>query len=84
MSILEVYNIAHKYDVIYISESYLDSTLPSDDNRLLLNDCNITCPENADNIKRGVCMYYNENVFLTIISTSYFDQCLLCEVTCLN
>ena len=81
---LEVYNIAHKYDVIYISESYLDSTLPSNDNSLLLNDCNLTCPENPDNIKRGVCMYYNENVFLTIISTSYFDQCLLCEVTCLN
>ena len=29
-------------------------------------------------------MYYKENVSLRIISTSYFDQCLLCEVTCQN
>ena len=29
-------------------------------------------------------MYYKENLFLGITSTSYFDQCLLCEVTCQN
>ena len=29
-------------------------------------------------------MYYKENLSLRIISTSYFDQCLLCEVTCQN
>ena len=27
-------------------------------------------------------MYYKEKLSLSIISTSYFDQCLLCEVTC--
>ena len=29
-------------------------------------------------------MHYKENLSLRIISTSYFDQCLLCEVTCQN
>ena len=29
-------------------------------------------------------MYCKENLSLRIISTSYFDQCLLCEVTCQN
>ena len=28
---LEAYNIAHKYDIICISESYLDSAVPLDD-----------------------------------------------------
>ena len=32
----------------------------------------------------GVCMSCNENLSLRIICTSYFDQCLLLEVTCQN
>ena len=36
LSMLEAYNIAHKY-VIYISESYSDSTVTLDDNSLSLN-----------------------------------------------
>ena len=32
LSMLETYNIAHKYNLICISESYLDSTVPLDDN----------------------------------------------------
>ena len=34
LSMLEAYNVAHKYDVICISELYLDSTVPLDDNSL--------------------------------------------------
>ena len=30
------------------------------------------------------CMYYKENLSLRIISTSYYNQYLLCEVTCQN
>ena len=81
---LEAYNVAHKY-VICISESYLDSTAPLDDKSLSLNGCNLTHADHPDNGKRGgVCMYYKENLALRIFSTSYFDQCLLCEVTCQN
>ena len=29
-------------------------------------------------------MYYKENLSLKIISTSYFDQRLLCKLTCQN
>ena len=78
---LEAYSIAYKYEAICISESYLDSTVSLDDNCLSLNGYNITHTDHPDNFKRGgVCMYLS----LRIISTSYFDQCLLCEVTCQN
>ena len=33
-SMLEAYNIAHKYDILCIYESYLDSTVALDDNSL--------------------------------------------------
>ena len=45
----------------------------------------LTRADHPDNVKRGgVCLYYKENLSPRIISTSYFDQCLLCEVTCQN
>ena len=82
---LEAYNIACKYDIICISKSYSDSTFPLDDNSLPLNSYDLTGKDQPDNVKRGgVCMNYKENLSLKIISTSYFDQCLLCEVTCQN
>ena len=37
LSVLRAYNTARKYDVICISESYLDSAAPLDDNSLSLN-----------------------------------------------
>ena len=75
LSMLEAYNVAHKYDVICISESYLDSTVPLDNNSLSLNGYNLTRADHPDNVKRGgICMYYKENLSLRIISTPYFDQ----------
>ena len=83
LSMLEAYNIARKADVICISESYVDFTVSVDDNSLCLNGYNLTRADHLDNVKRGgVCMHYKENLSLRIISTSYFDQCLLCEMTC--
>ena len=82
---LEAYNIAHKYDIICISESYLDSAVPLDDNSFFRNGYNLTRTDHPDDVKRGgVCMSYKENLPRRIISTSYFDQCLLCKVTCQN
>ena len=53
---------------------------------LSLNGYNLTCADHPDNVKRGgVCMYYKENLSLRGLSAlSYFDQYLLCEVTCQN
>ena len=82
---LQTYNIVHKYDVICITESYLDSSVPLDNNSLSLNGYNLTRANHPDDVKRGgVCMYYKENLFLRIISFSYFDQRLLCKITCQN
>ena len=70
---------------ICISESYLDSTVPLDDNSVSLNGHKLTRADHPDNVKRGgVCMYYKQNLSLRIISTSHFDQWLLFEVTCQN
>ena len=71
--------------ILYVSESHLESTVTLDDNSLSLNGYNLTCADHPDDFKRGgVCMYGKENLSLRIISISYFNQCLLCEVTFQN
>ena len=35
ISLLEAYNVQHKFDMIYISETYRDSVFPNDDPRLM-------------------------------------------------
>ena len=70
---------------MYLRSIYLDSAVPLDDNSLSLNVHNLSCTDRPDNVKRGVvCMYYKENLSRRIISTSYFNQFLLYEVTCQN
>ena len=57
LAMLEAYSVAHKYNVICTSESYLDSTVPLDDKSLSLKGYNLTCADHPDNAKReGVCM----------------------------
>ena len=56
LSVQETYNIAHKYDVLCMSQLYLDSTVPLDDNSVSLNGHNLTCADHPANVKRGgVC-----------------------------
>ena len=44
--------IAHKYDIICFSQSYLDFTVPLDDNSLSLIDYNLTRADHPDDVKR--------------------------------
>ena len=81
LSMLEAYNIAHKYEIIcrFICLN------PLNDKTLSLNSYKLTRADHTDDVKKGgVCMHCKENLSLRIISTSYFDQCLLCEVSCQN
>ena len=79
LSMLETYNIAHKYNLICISESYLDSTVPLDDNSVLLNIYNFTRADHSDNVKRGsVCTTRKTyplglSALLTLINVYYVN-----------
>ena len=56
MSLLAAYNSVYRYDIIFISESFLDSTISDDDNILHMEGNNLIRADHPDNIKRGgVC-----------------------------
>ena len=66
ISLLEAYNAVHDFDIICISETFLDSSYSNDDVRLALNGYNLIRSDNINNTKRGgVCIYFKEHLPLT-------------------
>ena len=80
-SLLAAYNSVYRYDIICISENFLDSTI-SDDNNIFHNEgYNLIRADHLDNIERGaVCLYFKKSLSLKKIQLSHITECLLCEV----
>ena len=75
LSLLTAYNSALNYDLICLTETYLDSTV----------GYNLLRADHPDNVKRGgVCLYYQENLTLRLVDTPYIEQCILCEINIQN
>ena len=59
ISSLEAYITVHKFDIICLSETYLDSSTRPDDNNLEIEGYDIARADNPANTERGgVCIYY--------------------------
>ena len=79
ISLRSAYNILHKFDVICISETYLDKSVDND--ALLIDGYNIIRADHSHNQKRGgVCTYFKEQLKLKQIITPNFSECILCEI----
>ena len=74
------YNTLHKFDVICISETYLDKS--ADNDALSIDGYNIIRADHPHNQKRGgVCIYFKEQLKLKQMITSNFSECILCEIS---
>ena len=63
MLLLKAYNAIYKYDFICLSETYLDSSIPSDYVSLDLVGYKLVRADHPNNVKRGgVCFYYKESL----------------------
>ena len=71
MSLLEVYNATHKFDIICLSDTFLNSCLQSDDESLVLNGDKLIRADNPGDIKRGgVCIYFRETLPIKAFSST--------------
>ena len=62
---LAAYNSVFRYDIICISEIFLDSTISDDDDILYMKGYNLIRADCHDNIKRGgVCLYFKKSLTL--------------------
>ena len=79
ISLLEAYNTIHNFDLICISETFLDSDYSSDDQRLSLQGYAMIRSDHPSNTKRGgVCIYYKEHLpFIRRNDITSLDECIV-------
>ena len=82
LSQLKAYISTYKHDFICLSETYLDSSTPS--NKIDIEGYKLVRSDHPDNIKRGrVCIYYKESLPVRVINLPFFKEALLLEM-CYN
>ena len=68
--------------MIYLSESYLDSSVSSNNDNLYITDYKLVRPDHPGNIKRGgVCIYFKESLPVDCLTNPYLKQCLIFELS---
>ena len=86
LSLLEGYMNINDTDIICLSEIFLDSSIPIDDNRLSIPGYSMTRADHPSNTKRsGVCLSYKQH--LPVIwgdDISHLKECLVTEITVKN
>ena len=63
----------HKFDIICISKSYLNSDTSSSDNNLNIPGYNMS---RADHPSGGVCIYYKESLPIKMSNINYLQECI--------
>ena len=71
--------------MICLSESYLDSSVSSDNDNLYIRDYNLVKADHRGNIKRVyVCVYFKESLPVSCLPNPYLKECLISEVSINN
>ena len=79
--LLEAYNAIHKFDIIYLSETFLNSSLQNYDDNLVLNGYKLIKADNPSDFKRrGVCIYLKESLLIKVLNLTNLRECLVCEL----
>ena len=85
LSLLEAYNVEHKFDMICLSETFLDSSIPSDNERLNMKGYKQIRADNPNNSKKGgVGIYYEEFLAARPVKVKNPNICLIFEVSIKN
>ena len=70
----------YNHDFIYLSETYLDSSVS--DSLLKIDGYSLVRADHPNDTKRGgVCIYYKESLPVRVINSPYFEDALLLEMT---
>ena len=80
VSLLSAYISVHKFDIICLSETYLNSEIPSDDKNLEISGYNLVREDHPSNSKRGgVCVYYKSSLPFRGINVKYLEESISFE-----
>ena len=80
-SSLQAFNSIHNFDLICISETFLDSSVAIDDSDLNFNGYNLMRSDHPSDVKRGgICIFYKETLPITFLNITNLTECLICEI----
>ena len=81
LHLLKAYLTVHKYDIICLSETYLDSSISFVDNNLQISGYNIIRLDRPSSSNRGgVCIYYKHFLPLRVFDISLLEECINFEL----
>ena len=81
LSLLKPYIAIHKFEVVCLSETYLNNSISNDDDSLEVPGYNLFRADYSSNTKRGgVCIYYRNSLPLKILGIHYLQECINFEI----
>ena len=81
LSSLKAFIAVHKFDIICLSETYLDSSVAPDDDNLEISGYSLVRSDHPSNNKRGgVCVYYKNFLPLRVLDIQYLHECINFEL----
>ena len=85
LSLLTAYNLVHSFNIICLSQTYLNSETPLNDTGLKLPGYDLFRSDYpSKNKRRGVCVYDKSTLLLRILNISNLDECIKFEVSIAN
>ena len=79
--LLKAYIAIHRFDIICISETYLNSSTSPDYNNLKISGYNLIRSDHLSNNKRGgICIYYKHFLPMAILNVQYLQECINLEM----
>ena len=85
VSLLTACNSIHKFDIICLSETYLNSETLSNNENLNISGYNLIRADHLSNTEcGGVCIYFKESLPLRLYNVSYLNECICFEIMISN
>ena len=85
ISLLSAYNCIYKYDLICLSETFLNSSFSPNDGRLNLEGYDMVRADHPNDVKRGgVCVYIKNSLATKICKISNLTECIVVELNVNN
>ena len=79
--LFKAYVAIHKFDIIRLSETYLGSSIPTNNDNLDIDGYNLLRSDHPSNTKRGeVCIYYKNYLPLRVININYLNECIVFDI----
>ena len=81
ISLLTAFLSVNKFDIVCLSETFLNSEILTDDENLQIPGYSIAQVDHPSNIKRGgVCIYYKTLLPLKLLDIKYLQECINLEL----